>query len=89
MNSEEFPVQLSPGETVRVDRFIASLGLFSRSQIGKRSVIVRDASGGILKFSRQLKDGDTIYYDKHAGHGISWKDKLYHVIRSGDVVLVE
>jgi len=36
-----------------------------------------------------LKDGDTIYYDKHAGHGISWKDILYHVIRSGDVVLVE
>ena len=36
-----------------------------------------------------LKNGDTIYYDKHAGHGISWKDKLYHVIRSGDVVLVE
>ena len=36
-----------------------------------------------------LKDGDTIYYDKHAGHGISWKDILYRVIRSGDVVLVE
>ena len=36
-----------------------------------------------------LKDGNTIYYDKHAGHGISWKDKLYHVIRSSDVVLVE
>ena len=36
-----------------------------------------------------LKDGDTIYYDKHAGHGISWKDTLYHVIRSNDVVLVE
>ena len=36
-----------------------------------------------------LKDGDTIHYDKHAGHGISWKDKLYHVIRSNDVVLVE
>ena len=36
-----------------------------------------------------LKDGDTIYYDKHAGHSISWKDALYHVIRSQDVVLVE
>ena len=36
-----------------------------------------------------LKDGDTIYYDKHAGHGISWKDELYHVIRSQDVVLLE
>ena len=36
-----------------------------------------------------LKDEDIIYYDRHAGHVISWKDKLYHVIRSGDVVLVE
>jgi len=36
-----------------------------------------------------LKDGDIIYYDKHAGHDISWKDTLYRVIRDGDVVLVE
>ena len=36
-----------------------------------------------------LKDGDTIFYDKHAGHDISWKDSLYRVIRDGDVVLVE
>ena len=36
-----------------------------------------------------LKDGEIVYYDKHAGHGISYKDKLYHVIRSMDIVLVE
>ena len=36
-----------------------------------------------------LKDGNIVYYDKHAGHAKSWKDELYHVIRSGDVVLVE
>ena len=36
-----------------------------------------------------LKDGDTIYYDKHAGHAITWKDDLYQVIQSRDVVLVE
>jgi co-chaperonin GroES (HSP10) len=36
-----------------------------------------------------LKDGDKIYYDKHAGHAISWKDDLYQVIRAQDVVLVE
>ena len=36
-----------------------------------------------------LQDGEIVYYDKHAGHGISYKDKLYHVIRSQDVVLVE
>ena len=32
---------------------------------------------------------DIIFYDKHAGHGISYKDKLYTVINLGDVVLVE
>ena len=36
-----------------------------------------------------LKDGDIVYYDKHAGHDISYKEKLYRVIRSQDVVLVE
>ena len=35
-----------------------------------------------------LKDWDIVYYDKHAGHDISWKDALYRVIRDGDVVLV-
>ena len=36
-----------------------------------------------------LKDNDTIYYDKHAGHDISFNDKLYRVIRDMDVVLVD
>jgi co-chaperonin GroES (HSP10) len=36
-----------------------------------------------------LKNNDVIFYDKHAGHDISWKDSLYRVIRDGDVVLVE
>jgi len=36
-----------------------------------------------------LKDGDTIYYDKHAGHAITWKDDLYQVIQSRDGVLEE
>ena len=36
-----------------------------------------------------LKDGDVVYYDKHAGHDISYKETLYRVIRSSDVVLVE
>ena len=36
-----------------------------------------------------LKNGDIIYYDTHAGHGISLKDMFYQVIRAQDVVLVE
>ena len=36
-----------------------------------------------------LQDNDTIYYHKHAGHDISWKDTLYRVIQDRDVVLVD
>ena len=36
-----------------------------------------------------VKENDIIYYDKHAGHGVQHKDILYHVIRSGDVVLID
>ena len=36
-----------------------------------------------------IKEKDTVYYDKHAGHGVQYKDILYQVIRSGDVVLID
>ena len=36
-----------------------------------------------------MKDGDIIYYDKHAGHSITYEDKLYKVIKMQDVALVE
>ena len=36
-----------------------------------------------------IKNNDIVYYDKHAGHGIQYKNKLYQVIRSGDVVLID
>ena len=36
-----------------------------------------------------IKDKDVVYYDKHAGHGITWVDTMYYVIRARDVVLVE
>ena len=32
---------------------------------------------------------DIIHYDKHAGHGIEWEDKLYQVIQHQDIVIVE
>ena len=36
-----------------------------------------------------VQEDDTIYYDKHAGHGIQHKDKFYHVIKQQDVVLID
>jgi len=36
-----------------------------------------------------IKPGDKIRYDRHAGHGIEWKEELYHVITVNDIVIVE
>ena len=36
-----------------------------------------------------IKDNDIVYYDKHAGHDISFDDKLYRVIQDRDVILIE
>jgi co-chaperonin GroES (HSP10) len=36
-----------------------------------------------------IKEGSVVRYDKHAGHGIEWNDKMYHVITINDIVLVE
>jgi co-chaperonin GroES (HSP10) len=39
-------------------------------------------------FTEGLKENDIIYYDRRAGYGIEYENKLYQVIRQGDVVLV-
>ena len=40
------------------------------------------------ELAKGVKDGDVVHYDKHAGHGIHYKDKLYFVIKASDIVLV-
>ena len=66
---------------------VAGLIMTDDTDIDNRYVRASIVSTGNLV--EGLKDGDKIYYDKHAGHGISWKDTLYQVIRAQDVVLVE
>ena len=36
-----------------------------------------------------IKNNDVVYYDKHAGHGVQYKETLYYVIRSMDVVIID
>ena len=36
-----------------------------------------------------VSDGDVVYYDRHAGHGMTHGDTLYKIIRTQDVILVE
>ena len=53
---------------------------------------VRYLKGKVISAGDQvtmLKEGDVVYYDKHNGHGIQWKDELYHALKLGDIVLVE
>jgi co-chaperonin GroES (HSP10) len=38
---------------------------------------------------KEIKQDDIVWYDKHAGHSIEWKDKVYYVIKIGDIVIVE
>ena len=35
-----------------------------------------------------VKEGDSIFYDRHAGHKIEINKDIYHLIRLGDVVVV-
>jgi len=66
---------------------VAGLIMTDDTDVDNRYVKAKIISTGNLV--EGLKDGDNIYYDKHAGHAISWKDDLYQVIQSRDVVLVE
>tara|TARA_R100001463_G_scaffold44725_1_gene92715 strand:- start:248 stop:505 length:258 start_codon:yes stop_codon:yes gene_type:complete len=43
----------------------------------------------IGNFVEGINEKDIVYYDKHAGHGVQYKDTLYYVIKSGDVVLID
>jgi len=36
-----------------------------------------------------IKQGNIVWYDKHAGSGIEFDDNYYYVIKHGDVVIIE
>ena len=66
---------------------VAGLIMTDDTDVDNRYIRAKIISTGNLV--EGLKDGDNIYYDKHAGHAITWTDDLYQVIQSRDVVLVE
>lgn len=35
-----------------------------------------------------VKEGDTIFFDRHAGHKIEYEKETYHIIKLVDVVVV-
>ena len=52
---------------------------------------IRYTEADILSAGEQveeLKEGDKIFFDRHAGHKIEIDKKTYHVIKAQDVVVV-
>ena len=44
------------------------------------------SAGSVADF---VSEGNIVWYDKHAGHGIEYNDKFYFVIKASDIVLVD
>ena len=66
---------------------VAGLILTDKTNTENRYIKAKIISLGNLV--KGVEENDVVFYDKHAGHDISWKDTLYRVIRDGDVVLVD
>ena len=66
---------------------VAGLIMTEKTDDDNRYVKATVVSAGNLV--EGINDKDVVYYDKHAGHGVQYKETLYQVIRSGDVVLID
>ena len=64
-------------------------GLIMPEKIDEDNRYIKGTVISVGNLVEYIKENDVIYYDKHAGHGLSLKDTLYHVIKDIDVVIVE
>jgi len=64
-------------------------GLILTEDIDKDNRYIKATTISVGNLVQGIKEKDVVYYDKHAGHGVQYKDTLYQVIKSGDVVLVD
>mgnify|MGYP002625592937 FL=1 len=51
---------------------------------------VRYSKGEVISFGNLVefvKEGDVVWYDRHAGHGIEFDEKFYFVIKASDIVV--
>jgi 23S rRNA pseudouridine1911/1915/1917 synthase len=58
MPRQTVTVNLPPGESIRIDAWVASTGLLTRSQIKSRCLTVSDRDGAV-KLSRKVRGGET------------------------------
>lgn len=56
----------------------------SREDIRYRKATIISAGEEVVG----TKEGDTVYFDRHAGHGIEINSEKFHVIKNQDIVVV-
>lgn len=52
---------------------------------------IRYVEAKVLKVGDEVvgvKENDSIFFDRHAGHKIEYNKETYHIIKLGDVVVV-
>ncbi len=64
-------------------------GLLLTADIDQQIRYIKAKVVSIGNLVEGIKKGDTVHYDKHAGHGIDLNDEMYYIIQARDVVVVE
>ena len=64
-------------------------GLIMTEDVDEDNRFIKASFNSTCNLVEAIKNKDVGYYDKHAGHGVQYKDILYHVIRARDVVLID
>ena len=64
-------------------------GLILTEDVDKDNRYIKATVISVGNLVEGINEKDIVYYDKHAGHGVQYKETLYQVIRSGDVVLID
>jgi len=70
-------------EVKKIGGFILTENIDSDNRYVKANVI---SVGNLVE---GIKEEDVVFYDKHAGHGMDFKEDHYQVIKQMDVVLIE
>mgnify|MGYP006218604427 CR=1 FL=1 len=75
-------------ERIKVEpKKVAGLIMTDETDNDNRYIKARiESTGNLVEI---LKDNDIVYYDRHAGHSIQYKETLYYVIKACDIVLVD
>ena len=64
-------------------------GLILTDELNEDNRYLKAKVISIGNYVEGIVEGDVVYYDRHAGHGVQHKDNFYGVIKQQDVVLID